>query len=196
MASLYNLARVYSATTGSGSPIVLGAAVPGFLTFTQARVPNGDSVTYVISNKIDTEIGRGTYTASGTTLSRDVILDSTNSGNPISLDGTEIVFITAAAQDIPKSGIATLSFGAAPGTNTATATITGLPNITSADASIRVWLMGTDSTATHNAFEHFFLSNYVGLAVASITDGAGFTIQAITELRLTGDIKVRWAWTN
>ena len=97
--SLYNLARVVSATAGTGT-LTLGAAVSGCLTFANAGVPNGAKVSYGISDGVNSEVGRGTYTADGTTLSRDTVLASTNSGNKINCSGTEQVFITALAEDI------------------------------------------------------------------------------------------------
>lgn len=97
MAELYNIARMDTATTGTGT-ITLGSAVTGFLSFAGAGVQNGETVTYGIEDGSAREIGRGVYTTSGTTLTRTV-LKSTNSDNPISLSGTAEVFITAAAED-------------------------------------------------------------------------------------------------
>lgn len=95
--SLYNLAKMSTATTGTGT-ITLGSAVSGFLTFAQAGAQSGDTVTYAIEDGANREIGRGVYTTAGTTLTRSV-LKSTNSNNPINLSGTATVFITAAAED-------------------------------------------------------------------------------------------------
>ena len=100
MAKLYNLARMTTATTGTGT-ITLGSAATSYLSFSSAGVQDGDVITYAIVDGNNREIGRGTYTASGTTLSRDTILDSTNAGSAISLSGTAEVFITAAAEDFP-----------------------------------------------------------------------------------------------
>lgn len=97
-AMLANLARMSTATTGTGT-ITLGAAVSGYLSFADAGVADGDVVTYAIADGSNSEIGFGTYTASGTTLTRNVI-NSTNSGVAISLTGSAQVFITAAAQDL------------------------------------------------------------------------------------------------
>lgn len=99
MARLYNLARMSTATTGTGT-ITLGSAVAGFLSFASAGVGNGETVTYAIQDGSNSEIGRGVYTASGTSLTRASILKSTNSGAAINLSGTAQVFITAAAEDI------------------------------------------------------------------------------------------------
>ena len=97
--ALYNLARVTTATTGTGT-ITLGAAVSGFLLFGDAGVPDGATVTYAVRDGSNSEIGRGVYTASGATLTRATILESTNAGAPISLSGAAEVFITAAAEDL------------------------------------------------------------------------------------------------
>lgn len=99
MAKLYNMAKVATATTGTGT-VTLGAAASGYLTFANAGVQNGDQVTYVIEEGANREIGRGTYASSGTTLSRDTVLNSTNGGAKISLAGAATVFIDVAAQDI------------------------------------------------------------------------------------------------
>jgi hypothetical protein len=63
-------------------------------------VSNGNSVRYCIEDGSSAfEIGTGTYTASGTTLSRSVI-ESSNSDSALNLSGSAVVFITAIATDI------------------------------------------------------------------------------------------------
>lgn len=96
-AKLYNLARMTTATTGTGT-ITLGSAATGFISFSDAGVSDGESITYAIEDGNNREIGRGTYTASGTTLTRSV-LKSTNAGSAINLSGSAQVFITNAAED-------------------------------------------------------------------------------------------------
>lgn len=96
-AKLYNLARMTTATTGTGT-ITLGSAATGFISFATAGVSDGESITYAIEDGNNREIGRGTYTAAGTTLTRSV-LKSTNAGSAISLSGSAQVFITDAAED-------------------------------------------------------------------------------------------------
>lgn len=106
MAKLFNLARMTTSTTGTGT-ITLGSAVAGFLSFSGAGVADGDVITYAIKDGSNSEIGRGTYTSSGTTLTRTV-LKSTNSNAAISLSGTAEVFITAAAEDFNQGPVAGL----------------------------------------------------------------------------------------
>jgi hypothetical protein len=95
----HNIAKMRSSTTGTGT-LTLSTAVSGFLTFDLAGVVNSERVTYTIRDGVNTEVGIGTYTSSGTTLSRDTVLSSTNGGSKISCSGNEQVMITVAAEDI------------------------------------------------------------------------------------------------
>lgn len=102
MSTLYNLARMTTATVGTGT-ITLGSAVAPWLTFALAGVANGDIVAYAIKDGVaNSEIGFGTYTSAGTTLTRTVT-KSTNSNNAISLSGSAEVYIAERAEDIVTS---------------------------------------------------------------------------------------------
>src|SRR5258708_37026569 len=96
---LYNLARMTTATAGTGT-LTLGSAVSSFLTFALAGVADGETISYAIEDGVNREIGRGVYTASGTTLTRTV-LRSTNANAAISLSGSAQVFMTPAAENFP-----------------------------------------------------------------------------------------------
>lgn len=82
-------------TTGTGT-VTLAGAVSGFQTF--SVIGDGNTCYYAITSGTDFEVGIGTYTASGTTLSRDTILESSNSGSAINLSGTSNVFVTYPAE--------------------------------------------------------------------------------------------------
>jgi hypothetical protein len=83
-----------TATTGTGT-ITLAGAESGFQSF--AAVGDGNTTFYTIAGQgtSEWEVGIGTYTASGTTLSRDTILASSNSGSAVNFSaGTKDVFVT------------------------------------------------------------------------------------------------------
>jgi hypothetical protein len=99
MVTLVNRAKVSTATTGTGT-ITLGTAESGYQSFADAGVADGDVVRYVIEDGTDWEIGTGTYTASGTTLTRTVS-ESSNADAALNLTGSAVVYVSAAAEDIP-----------------------------------------------------------------------------------------------
>ncbi len=81
-------------TTGTGS-VTLAGAVLGFQTF--AVIGNGNSTFYTIADQggSNWEVGIGTYTSSGTTLSRDTVLASSNGGSLVNFSvGTKTAFVT------------------------------------------------------------------------------------------------------
>jgi hypothetical protein len=80
-----------------------------------------------------------------------------------------------------------------PGTNKTSVAVTGLSTFTATDA-VEAWIMGSDSTASHNSFEHAVAP--IQLRITNPITGTGFTIQATSEYRLTGDFKVRFAFTS
>jgi hypothetical protein len=85
-------------TTGTGT-ITLAGAVLGFQAF--SVIGDGNTTFYTIQDSIagDWEVGIGTYTSSGTTLSRDTILESSNAGSAVNFAaGTKDVFVTYPAE--------------------------------------------------------------------------------------------------
>jgi hypothetical protein len=85
-------------TTGTGT-ITLAGAVLGFQAF--SVIGDGNTTFYTIQDSVAGawEVGIGTYTSSGTTLSRDVVLESSNSGNLVNFAaGTKDVFLTYPAE--------------------------------------------------------------------------------------------------
>ena len=96
--------RETTTTTGTGT-VTLAGAVTGFQSF--AVVGNGNTTYYTIADQTGSnwEVGIGTYTASGTTLSRDTVLASSNSGSLVTFtSGTKDVFVTFPSV-MPNNGI-------------------------------------------------------------------------------------------
>lgn len=98
MVTLVNRAKMSTATTGTGT-ITLGSAVDGYQTYAAAGVVDGDVLRNVIEDGNAWEISTGTYTASGTTLTRTLVESST--GSLLNLTGSAVVYVSAAAEDIP-----------------------------------------------------------------------------------------------
>lgn len=160
MAKLVNLARMTTATVGTGT-LTLGSAVAGFLSFASAGVSDGDIVSYAIKDGANSEIGFGTYTAAGTTLTRNVI-NSTNSNNAISLSGSAEVFVTPSARDFLQEPVT-------PGGRLTL--VTGTP------------IMTTTQASKTTIFYTPYLGNYVPLY-----DGTTFVSTEFSELsQLTTD---------
>ena len=87
-----------TSTTGTGT-ISLGSALSGYQSFENAGITNGQTIRYAIEDGTAFEIGSGTYTSSGTTLTRSVT-ESSNSDNAITLSGNAEVFVTATVADL------------------------------------------------------------------------------------------------
>ena len=84
-------------TTTSTGTYTLAGAVTGYQSF--AVVGDGNTTYYTVTNGTDWEVGIGTYTASGTTLSRDTILESSNAGSAVNWGaGSKDVFLTYPAE--------------------------------------------------------------------------------------------------
>jgi hypothetical protein len=81
-------------TTGTGT-VTLAGAVSGFQSFSVVGDGNTTYYTIVDSSTGAWEVGLGTYTSSGTTLSRTTVLSSSNSGSLVNFAaGTKQVFLT------------------------------------------------------------------------------------------------------
>jgi hypothetical protein len=99
-------------TTGTGT-LTLAGAVAGFQSF--AAVGNGNTTYYTITSGNDWEVGIGTYTSSGTTLSRDTVLASSASGSKITVAAGASVFVTyPAGQSIYKDANGNVGIGVTP----------------------------------------------------------------------------------
>lgn len=86
-------------TTGTGTVTLSGTAPTGYQNF--SVIGNGNTTYYTIADQTgpNWEVGIGTYTSSGTTLSRDTVLASSNSGSLVTFGaGTKDVFVAYPAE--------------------------------------------------------------------------------------------------
>lgn len=100
MANIYLGDRIKEtiSSTGTGT-LSLGGAIAGYRAFS-TDVTNGGLVTYVVEDTGNTyEVGLGTY--SGSTITRDTILSSSNSNNRISNSTGAAVFLSTVSNYLP-----------------------------------------------------------------------------------------------
>jgi hypothetical protein len=107
-----------SGVPGTGT-ITLNAAVSQFASFAEAGAVDGSKYTYVIEDGNDFEIGQGTYTASGTTFTRDTVFLSKISGvagtSKLTLTGNATISLTIAKEDLQFASQAQAEAGTAQG---------------------------------------------------------------------------------
>ena len=110
------------AVVGTGTATLLGAST-GFQSF--SAIGNGNTTYYTISAQSGTawEVGIGTYTSSGTTLSRDTVLASSNSGSLVNFSaGTKDVWCDYPAGRAVQGGEGYIENAATVNTNSAITT--------------------------------------------------------------------------
>lgn len=84
-----------------------------------------------------------------------------------------------------------IDFGLGAGTNFATIPVTTIPSILST-STISLSISGQDSTTSHTSYEHIIANMQVDLASSNVIAGTGFTINAVTNLRITGKFVIRY----
>ena len=92
--------RDTTTTTGTGAVTLSGTPTTGYQSFGTA-IGNGNNTYYCIAGQSTSEweVGIGTYTSFGTSLSRDTVLASSNSGSLVTFSvGTKDVFVTYPAE--------------------------------------------------------------------------------------------------
>jgi hypothetical protein len=93
------------------------------------------------------------------------------------------------------TGTATINFGAHPGSNEASVTVTGLTTI-SATSKAEAWVMADDTSANHTASDHRYFPVFASLTCGTPTAGTGFTIYARSIEKLSGAWTVRYVWAD
>jgi hypothetical protein len=91
MLKLADRIKQTSLTEGTG-PITFNGTFGSFQPF--SVIGNGNTTYYTIENGSNFEVGIGTYTSTSNSLSRDLVLESSNNNQKINLVGLSIVFCT------------------------------------------------------------------------------------------------------
>jgi hypothetical protein len=192
--------RVKETTTSTGTTaITLAGAATGYQTFL-AAIGDANTTYYTIADQsgANWEVGVGTYTTSGNTLSRNTVLASSNAGSLVSfVAGTKDVFVTYPAEQAlytggplgtPSSGTLTnctfptlnqSTTGTAAGLSTTLAIGSGgTGSTTLAGAKIPVWdvantFTGTQSFNGTSTTLAAILTNAVEVATVSATAATG-----------------------
>ena len=164
--------RDTTTTTGTGTITLSGASPTGYQTF--SAVGNGNTTYYTINAGAQWEVGIGTYSGAGPTLSRDTVLASSNAGALVDFAaGTKDVFC-----DYPASKSISDGFGLLPPANGGTGlTSPGTSgNVLTSDGTAWVSQLPSAGGITYTTVK---TSNYTAAAndgVQTDTSGGAFTV--------------------
>lgn len=91
MALLFNRVKVLTSTSGTGA-VTLGSPAASAQSWANGGASNGDAIYYLIEDGATAwEIGVGTYSSAGPSISRDTVLASSLGGAKIPLSGSSYV---------------------------------------------------------------------------------------------------------
>lgn len=191
-------------TTGTGA-VSLSGAVAGYVAFLDVYADGITNIPYCIAGGTEWEVGLGTFTLSGTTLSRDTVLASSNSGALVNFSaGGKDVFVT-----LPSARIGTLQgtpqtlstqtyidFDIPPGAKEVTVNFVGVST-----SSNSQWLvqLGDSGGIENTGYMGDSTSGTTGASGNNYTDGFGirtFSASAVVHgsmvLRLFNDATNTW----
>ena len=171
--------RVQETTTTIGTgTITLAGAVTGFQSF--SVIGNANTTYYTIAAGSEFEVGIGTYTASGTLLSRDTILESSNGGAAVNFSaGIKNVFVTYPAEKSLYLDASNNAIGLGTVATTTTLTnATGLPLTTGVTGTLPVTNGGTGVATLTTAYGVLAAGTTATGALQNI--GTGTAAQVLT----------------
>lgn len=164
-------------TTGTGTYTLAGAST-GYQSF--SVIGNGNTTYYSVTDGTNWEVGIGTYTASGTTLSRNTILESSNSGSAVNWgSGSKDIFCTYPAERaVDTSAISLYAQGTVSGTSLPSASninavSIGYNTLANGLASSVFGVQSNASGEVSTAIGYGAVASYYGaIAVGSATSSA------------------------
>jgi hypothetical protein len=132
-----DLVQETTSTTGTGT-LTLSGAVSGFQSF--AAIGNTNTTYYRIKSGLDSEVGIGTYTLSGTTLSRDTVLYSSAGGTTkiTVVTGATVSCVYPAERAVYLDAVGNLGIGGASAVNKLTVADTVLATGTGAGSLVNL----------------------------------------------------------
>lgn len=183
--------RETTSSTGTGA-VTLAGAYAGFQSF--SVLGNGNSTYYAISDPStgEWEVGIGTYTLAGNTLSRDTVLASTNSGSLVNFAaGTKDAICTQPAERavyVVGSSVVATNSATVPNSLLANSSVTlGSTSVSlGATASTLAGLTSVAATNFTGAFDGVL--GGVTPAAATVTTLGATTINATTINTTTLDL--------
>lgn len=92
-------------------------------------------------------------------------------------------------------GTATIDFGASPGANQASVTVTGQTTI-STTSKVSVFVMSDDTSSSHTAADHQYLPLFASFTAGMPTAATGFPINGRSSEKLQGAWTLRWVWSD
>jgi len=163
--------------TGTANTTVsftLSGSVTGFQSF--AVVGNGNTTYYSATDASGNwEVGLGTYSTTGPTLTRTTILSSSNSGSAVTFSGGVNVFVTyPSSKSVNLDASGNASALGTPAAFVAT-NVTGLPLSTGVTGTLAVANGGTGLTATPTNGQ-IDIGNGTGFTRTTITQGTGISV--------------------
>ena len=188
--------RETTTTTGTGA-VTLAGAVTGYQSF--SAVGNGNTTYYTINAGSQWEVGIGTYSGAGPSLSRDTVLESSNSGSLVDFAaGTKDVFLTYPAEKSISDGYGLLP-PANGGTGLSSSGTAG--NVLTSNGTAWVSQLPAAGGITYTAVK---TSNYTASAndgVQTDTSGGAFTVTlpatpAVGAQVIVVDSAGSWGTTN
>ncbi len=187
--------RETSTTTGTGT-ITLNGAVSNFQSFTAIGDGNTTFYTITLDSAGEWEVGIGTYTASGTTLSRDIVLESSNSGSLVPFSaGTKTVFCTYPAE---KSVYYDASDNVGIGTSSPAAKLdvrgssTFLVNATNPTA----WVSVDSALTTGSMYNQWNTTSNVGISGTYTNHAYTFVTNNTERMRISSDGRLQINGSN